>query len=117
MRARGFGLVEILIVLAVVAIAGVVLYRYVSTTTGTVERFQQERPLAGAKLAADQATAIIIRTQLQAYHVQHGGWPADKAAAMAALDPAPRFQCAGNDFDYDPASGEVRLRIDDPARC
>jgi len=117
MTERGFGLVEILIVLVVVAVAGALLYQYLGTTTQTVERFQQERPLAGARLAADQATALTIRTQLQAYHVQHGAWPADKAAALAALGSAPRFQCAGNDFDYDPASGQIRLLIEDSTRC
>ncbi|MGH7392198.1 MAG: type II secretion system protein [Candidatus Rokuibacteriota bacterium] len=117
MRARGFGLVEIVIVLAVVAIAGVLLYRYFGATERTVERFQEERPLAIARLAADQVTATTIRMQLQAYQVQHGAWPADKAAALAALGSPPRFQCAGNDFDYDPATGQIRLLVDDPARC
>lgn len=117
MRERGFGLVEILIVLAVVAIAGTLFYRYFGATARTVEQFQQERPLAGAKHAADQATAAMIRMQLQAYYVQHGAWPADKAAALVALGPRPVFQCAGNDFDYDPSSGQIRLTVADPARC
>jgi hypothetical protein len=29
----------------------------------------------------------------------------------------PRFQCAGNDFEYDPATGALRLTITDDARC
>ena len=29
----------------------------------------------------------------------------------------PRFQCAGNDFQYDPASGSLSLTITDDARC
>lgn len=117
MRARGFGLVEILIVLAVVAVAGVLLYQYTSSTARTVEQFQEQRPVAGAKLAADQATAAMLRMQLQAYHVQHGTWPADKAAALAVLGTPPRFQCSGNDIDYDPATGNLRLRVEDAARC
>lgn len=117
MRERGFGLVAILIVLAVVAVAGMLLYRYFGATARTVERFQEERPLAGSRLAADQATAAVIRTQLHAYHVQYGAWPADKVAALAALGSPPRFQCAGNDFHYDPTSGQIRLLVEDPARC
>jgi type II secretory pathway pseudopilin PulG len=110
-------LVEILIVVAVVAIAGALLYQYFGATTRTLEQFQQERPLAAAKLAADQATAATIRTQLQTYYVQHGAWPADKTTALAALRPPPVFQCVGNDFDYDPASGQIRLTVADPTRC
>jgi prepilin-type N-terminal cleavage/methylation domain-containing protein len=117
MRARGFGLVEILIVLAVVAVAGALLYQYMSSTARTVEQFQEQRPIAGARLAADQATMAMMRMQVQAYQAQHGAWPADKAAALAALGAPPRFQCAGNDVDYDPATGHLRLLIEDAARC
>ena len=79
MRERGFGLVEILIVLAVVAIAGTLFYRYFGATARTVEQFQL--------------------------------WvPKD-------VGPRPVFQCAGNDFDYDPSSGQIRLTVADPARC
>ncbi len=117
MRARGFGLVEILIVLAIVAVAGVVLYQYMSSTARTVEQFQEQRPLGGAKLAADQATAAMIRAQLQVYHAQNGAWPADKAAALAVLGAPPRFQCAGNDIVYDPVTGQFRLLVEDATRC
>jgi hypothetical protein len=27
------------------------------------------------------------------------------------------IQCAGGDFDYDPASGSLRLTVTDPGRC
>jgi prepilin-type N-terminal cleavage/methylation domain-containing protein len=114
--ARGFGLVEILIVLVVVAVAGAVLYQYFASTTRTVEKMQQERPLATAKVAADQASLGTIRSALQMYHAQHDQWPADKAAVLALLPGPPRFQCAGSDFEYDPTTGEVRL-LSDPARC
>jgi hypothetical protein len=30
---------------------------------------------------------------------------------------APKFQCAGNDFDYDAATGALRLTITDDTRC
>lgn len=117
MNHRGFGFVEILIVLVVVAIAGVLLYQYMSSTAKTVETLQEQRPIGLAKLTADQATAATIRAQLQTYYAQHGQWPTDKTAALAALGSAPRFQCAGNDFDYDASNGQVRLVINDPARC
>jgi type II secretory pathway pseudopilin PulG len=115
--ASGVGLVEILVVLLVVALAGVLISRYVGSTARQVERLQAERPLAGAKLVADQATAAAIRAQLQVYQAQHGQWPPDKAAALAVLHTPPRFQCPGNDFEYDPAGGQVRLLIADPSRC
>ena len=114
---RGFGLVEILMVLVAVALASVVLYKYVASTARTVETLQEQRPMGGAKFAADQATLGAIRTTVQTYYVQQGQWPADKAAVLAVLDAPPRFQCAGNDFEYEPGGGQVRLRIDDPARC
>jgi prepilin-type N-terminal cleavage/methylation domain-containing protein len=114
---RGFGLVEILIVLIAVAIASAVLYKYIASTARTVETLQEQRAMGGARLAADQAALGTIRTAVQTYYARQGQWPADKAAVLAVLDAPPRFQCAGNDFEYEPAGGQVRLRIDDPARC
>jgi type II secretory pathway pseudopilin PulG len=113
----GLGLIEIVLALAVVAIAGVVLYHYVSSTQRTVETLQERRPLAHARLAADQATLATIQTLLRAYQAQHGRWPGDRAAVLALLPSAPRFQCVGNDFEYDAAGGFLRLLITDPGRC
>jgi hypothetical protein len=101
----------------VLAIVGSVLYAYFTSTTKTVETLQTERPLAQARLVADRATLAAIRVTLQVYHTQHGAWPGSKDAVTALLNPPPAFQCAGNDFDYDPATGLVRLQVDDPARC
>ena len=55
-RQRGFGYIEIVIVVAVVAVAGFLLMKYFTSTAKTVEKIQQDRPLARTKLAADQAT-------------------------------------------------------------
>ena len=101
---RGLGLIEIAVVLVVVAVAGALVYKYVGSTAKTVEKFQEERPLAHTRLAADQAT-------------HEGKWPPDKSAVIALMAGPPRFQCAGGDFDYDAASGAVRLTVTDPARC
>lgn len=114
---RGFGLIEILLVLAVVAIAGFLLMRYVGSTARTVEKLQEERPLTAAKLAADQATLALIQGIVRTYQAQNGQWPTDKAAVLALLPSPPRFQCAGNDFEYDPASGTLRLVVTDASRC
>jgi len=114
---RGFGLIEILIVLVVVALAGTFLYKYVMSTTATVETLKDQRPLAGAKLAADVATLGTIRTTLETYRSEHGALPADKAAVLALLPAPPRFQCSGNDFQYDPAGGTLSLLINDPGSC
>ena len=113
----GFGFVEILLVLLVVAISGFLLMRYVGSTARTVEKLQEERPLAAAKLAADQATLASIQGMARTYQAQNGQWPADKAAVLALLPSPPRFQCVANDFEYDPASGTLRLLITDASRC
>jgi len=114
---HGFGLVEVLLVLAALALAGFLLLRYVGSTARTVEKIQEERPLGHARLAADRATLSSLRSLVRAYHAEHGQWPADKAAVLALLAAPPRLQCAGNDVEYDPASGTLRLLIDDPGRC
>ena len=115
--ARGFGLIEILLVLVIVAFAGFLFVRYLGSTARTVEKIQEERPLPNARLAADQATLASVQGTVRAYAAQHGQWPPDKAAVLALLQSPPRFQCAGNDFEYDPASGALRLLIADAARC
>jgi prepilin-type N-terminal cleavage/methylation domain-containing protein len=114
---RGFGIIEILIVLVVVALAGVLLMRYVGSTQKTVEKFQQERPLANAKLMADRATLEAIRTLVRNHQAQRGQWPPDKPAVLSLLMSTPKFQCAGNDFEYDPATGALQLLITDSGRC
>lgn len=114
---RGLGLIEIVLVLVVLAVAGALLYRYVGSTARTVEKIQEEGTLAHARLAADQATLESIRSVLQTYHAQHGQWPADKPAVIGLLHSPPRFQCPGNDLEYDTAGGTLRLLIEDAARC
>lgn len=114
---RGIGLIEILIVLVLMAVAGALLYKYVMSTARTVETLKEQRPLAAAKLAADVATLGVIRSALDAYRSEHGAPPADKAAVLAILPAAPRFQCSGNDFEYDAAGGTLSLLINDPGNC
>lgn len=114
---RGFGLIEILLALVAVALAGALLMRYVGSTAKTVEQIQEERPRARAKLAADQATLEAVQGLLRAYQAEHRQWPPDKAAVLALLVSPPKFQCAGNDFDYDPATGALRLVVTDSSRC
>jgi type II secretory pathway pseudopilin PulG len=116
-EAHGFGLIEIVLVLVVVAVAGFLLVRYLGSTAKTVEKIQEERPIANARLLADQTTLAAIQDTVRTYQAQHGQWPADKPAVLALLQGPPRFQCAGNDFEYDPASGTLRLLITDAARC
>ncbi|MBI1847642.1 MAG: hypothetical protein HY294_00225 [Candidatus Rokubacteria bacterium] len=114
---RGLGFVELLLTLVVVVLCGYFLMQYVGSTTKTVETFKRDRPLAGAKLVADQGTILGIGSTLRVYQAEHGQWPADKAAVLALLPSPPRFQCQGNDFEYDPGSGALRLLIADPTRC
>lgn len=115
--ARGMGLVEIALVLVVLAIVGSVLWAYLGSTTKTVETLTETRPLSQARLTADRATLTAIRSALQVYYGQNARWPDSKAAVAALLNPAPNFQCTGNDFTYDAASGRVSLAVNDLARC
>ncbi len=115
--AQGMSLVEIAIVLVVLAIVGAILYQYFASTAKTLETVQKERPLSQARLTADRATLAAIRSSLQIYYAQNGRWPASKEAVAELLNPAPGFQCEGNDYDYDPATGQVTLMINDPTRC
>jgi prepilin-type N-terminal cleavage/methylation domain-containing protein len=114
---RGFGLIEIVIVLAVVAFAGYLLMQYFGSTAKTVEKIQEEKPVAHARLAADQATLGTIQSLVKNYQAEKGEWPSDRAAVLGLLPSPPRFQCPGNDFEYDPATGALRLTITDAGRC
>ena len=114
---RGISIVEILLVLLVAAVACGALYAYVGQTQKSLETMNTARPQGHARLAADLATLAAIRNQLDFYYSTHGQRPVSKAAAVAVLNPPPRFQCAGNDFTYDPTSGAISLVIMDPAGC
>ena len=113
----GFGLVEILVVVVILAIAGAFLYQYFVSTTKTVETIQQQKPMSAARLAADRATVAAMRTSLQLYFGQHGGYPPSKDVVATLLNPPPSFQCEGNDFRYEPSTGLITLVIDDADRC
>jgi prepilin-type N-terminal cleavage/methylation domain-containing protein len=114
---RGFGLIEILIVVAVVALAGYFVMQYVGSTAKTVEKLQQERPIDRSRLAADRATLGTLQGLVRNYQAEKGQWPADKATVLGLLMAPPKLQCAGNDFDYDPATGTLSLTVTDDARC
>lgn len=113
----GFSLVEIVLVLVVLAMLGAGLYAYLASTTKTIEGLQQQRPLSQARLAADRATLLSLRGALQMYYAKHGQWPPDRESMVALLSPSPQLQCSGNDFVYDPATGQISLVNDDLARC
>jgi prepilin-type N-terminal cleavage/methylation domain-containing protein len=113
----GFGLVEILVVAVILAVVGTFLYQYFVSTTKTVETIQQQKPMSAARLAADRATVAAIRTSLQLYFGQHGAYPPSKDVVATLLNPPPSFQCEGNDYRYEPATGQVTLVIDDANRC
>jgi type II secretory pathway pseudopilin PulG len=115
---RGLGLIEIEVVLVIVAIVGSLLYRYVGSTAKQVQQFKEDRPLAHARLAADQATLASMQQALQTYRATNEGkLPPDKAGVVALMAGPPKFQCEGNDFDYDPTSGAMRLTVTDATRC
>ena len=111
------GLIEVAIVLVVIAIAGFVFVRYFSSTATTVQKLQEEKPLDHTRFAADRATLATLTGLVRTYQAQHEKWPPDKATVLGLLAGPPRFQCAGNDIEYDPATGSLRLLVDDVARC
>jgi hypothetical protein len=114
---RGASLVELVLILLVVAGAGAGLYAYLGATRKSIETLHAGRPLGHARLAADLETLAGIRNQLSLYQSIHGQLPATREAVASVVVPAPRFQCPGNDYTYDPATGAVGLVIMDPARC
>ena len=94
------------------AIVGTLLYRYVGSTAKQVEKFKEDRPLAHARLAADQATLASMQQALQTYRATNEGkLPPDKAGVVALLAGPPRFQCEGGDFDY--GTVDILYRPDD----
>ena len=114
---RGFGLIEILIVVAVVALTGYVLMQYVRSTAKTAEQLQQDQPLERTRLAADRATLTSLEGLVRSYQAEKGQWPPDKATVLGLLMAPPKFQCGGNDLEYDPVSGTLSLTITDDSRC
>jgi prepilin-type N-terminal cleavage/methylation domain-containing protein len=115
---RGFGLVEILLALAIVSVLMMVVYNtYLAPTQKALERFQAERPLSQARLATDQATLLALRSAAQLYRAQNGQWPASKEILVGLVQPPPQLQCGGNDLAYDPATGQITLLVNEPGRC
>ena len=80
---RGFGFVEILVVLVVLALGGVLLLRYVGSTQKTVEKFQQDRPFAHARL---MAVGIAAGTPVLAEETPSEGGADDAAKAAEPAD-------------------------------
>ena len=117
MSQRGFGLIEILIVVAVLALGGYFLMQYIGASARTVETLKRDRPIDRSKLAADRATLATLQTLVRHYQAEKGQWPPDKATVLGLVMAPPQLQCAGNDFDYDPASGTLSLTINDDTRC
>src|SRR5260370_1324981 len=65
--ARGFGVIEILLVLVVVALAGALLLRYVGSTAKTPEKPQEDPPLHASTLGAHHATLASVHGLLRNY--------------------------------------------------
>ena len=117
MNQRGFSYIEIALVLAVVAASGYVVMQYVTSTTQTVEQLHRDRPLARARLVADRSTLQVLQTSVRTYQAENGKLPPDKDTVLSLMMAPPKFQCPGNDFEYDPVTGTLSLTITDDARC
>src|SRR4029453_9771555 len=104
-------------VVAIVAVAGFLLMQYFGSTAKMVEKLQQDRPLARSRLAAAQAPPPSVKSLAPPSRAEKGQNPPDKAAVLGLLVSPPKFQCPGNEFDYEPATGALSLTITDDARC
>src|SRR5262249_59841078 len=102
-----------------VARAAAAVYTSLAATKASLERVSPgpDRSLGHARFFADQAALSAIRTQVDLYRSRYGAWPASYEAVGALLNPPPRFQCAGNDYTYDPATGALALVVTDPSGC
>ncbi len=116
-RPRGFAFVELVIALLVAAVTIIVLLNYFRSTEETVKRATEQAPLSQSRLAADQATAVALRSAVALYLSREGKLPPDKTALEAFVNPPPQFQCPGQSYTYDPATGQVALTITNPTRC
>src|SRR5437867_9172011 len=113
MKPRGFGYIEIVIVMAVLAVAGYLLMQYFTSTAKTVEKMQQDRPLARAKLAADQATLTSVQGLVGNYQPEKGRFPRDSPTPAGLLPCPPRSQFPATDFTYLPPPGPLALTFTD----
>ena len=84
-------------------------------SSGTLRHLKEESLLKPD--LTDRATLETLADLVRSYQAQKGQWPPDRAAVLALLMSAPKFQCAGNDFEYDPATGALRLLVTDADRC
>src|SRR5262249_1606537 len=98
----GFSLVGIAVGLVVLAVVRSSPYAHPGPPTKPREQVREEPPPPQARMAADRATVPSIRASLQMFYTQNGQWPPSKEAVAALLSPPPNFQCAGNDYTYDP---------------
>jgi prepilin-type N-terminal cleavage/methylation domain-containing protein len=95
MNRRGFGVIEILIVVAVVALAGYFIMQYVGSTAKTVEQLQKDRPIDRSKLTADRATLGALQGLVRNYQAEKGQWPPDKATVLGLLMAPPSCSAPG----------------------
>ncbi len=116
-RERGFGFIELLVVLIMLAVMGVVVLNYFRATEQTAKTMTEQAPFAQSRLATDLATAAALRTAVTLYLSREGKYPPDKRTVDSLVQSAPVFQCPGNTYTYDPESGQIALAITDPARC
>lgn len=116
-RERGIGVVELVIALLVAAGVVAIILAYLRSTEETVKTVTEQKPQAQSRLLADRGTAAALRGAVSIYFGREGKFPPDKAAVDALVSPPPAFQCPGNTYTYDPATGKITLAINDLAGC
>ena len=94
---RGFTLIELMIVVAIVAIIATIGFALYQNIQGQ------------ARLAADRASVAALRSAVSIYYAANAGaFPASLGTVNALVAPAPTWQC-GIQPTYDSAAGTITL--------
>ncbi|WP_341877405.1 competence type IV pilus major pilin ComGC [Defluviitalea saccharophila] len=101
---KGFTMIELIIVIAIIAIIGAIIAP--SFTKATTK----------SKIKADVASIREVNRQIALYMAEKGEYPADLAALKTAgyLEEEPSPQTAGIKFVYSNTDGKVVIEADSP---